>query len=246
MGHESRGRAGMTRVLIISAIVHVVLVVLLPFVPRLSRQPEPAYEVYAVELVDVIETPPAPAVEQTVEPAPEAAPQEEPVVEDEPEIPQEPAPRARRIVTTPPPRQERSLAERLAERLESDTEPQATEAAPAETPAQQQPTASTTVTASRFPYAWYLSIVQGKVKSNWRQPSSVLFGERRLQAVVSFRINRDGSVGPVTVRRSSGRATLDQSAAKAVQASTPFPPLPDDYRENHLDVTIDFAVTRSE
>ncbi len=240
----------MTRIIVISAIVHVVLIVLLPFIPRMTRTPEVAYDVYSVELVEVVETPPAPVAEQTVEPPPE----EEPVVEEEtpvdsepePEIPDEPVRQTRRIVTTPPPRQERSLAERLAERLDAEEESR-TEPAPAREPAPEQaPSARTTVTASRFPYAWYLSIVQGKVKSNWRQPSSVLFGERELRAVVSFRIMRNGSVGPVTVRRSSGRATLDQSAAKAVQASAPFPPLPDDYRENHLDVTIDFAVTRDE
>jgi TonB family protein len=235
----------MTRVIVISAIVHVVLVVLLPFAPRLTSPPEPAYEVYSVELVDVVEATPAPAVEQTVEPPPEVETpvEEEAPVEDEPQIPEEPVRQTRRIVTTPPPRQERSLAERLQERLTPETEPEPEERprAQAEEP---EPTARTTVKASRFPYAWYLSIVQGKVKSNWKQPSSVLFGERELSAVVSFRIMRDGSVGPVTVRRSSGRATLDQSAAKAVQASTPFPPLPNDYLEDHLDVTIDFTVAR--
>jgi TonB family protein len=237
----------MTRVLVISAVVHVVLVVLLPFLPRVGRTPIEAYDVYSVELVDVVEATPAPAVESTVEEPPpeEEAPVTEPApAEEAPAIPDEPVRQTRRIVTTPPPRQERSLAERLAERLSDDQEErEPTPARPAQT---QTPTASTTVTASRFPYAWYLSIVQGKVKSNWRQPGSLLFGERELKAVISFRIMRDGSVGPVTVRRSSGRATLDQSAAKAVQSSTPFPPLPDDYRESYLDVTIDFAVTRTE
>jgi outer membrane biosynthesis protein TonB len=37
---------------------------------------------------------------------------------------------------------------------------------------------------------------------------------------------------------------LDQSAAKAVRDSEPFPPLPDDYRENSLQVTIDFTIVR--
>jgi len=48
----------------------------------------------------------------------------------------------------------------------------------------------------------------------------------------------------VTVRKSSGRSTIDQSAAKAVRNSAPFPPLPDDYRDDRLDVTIDFTVER--
>ena len=47
----------------------------------------------------------------------------------------------------------------------------------------------------------------------------------------------------MTVRKSSGRSTVDQSAAKAIRDSAPFPPLPDDYRDSFLDVTIDFTIT---
>jgi len=51
-------------------------------------------------------------------------------------------------------------------------------------------------------------------------------------------------VSAVTVRKSSGRAAIDQSAARAVRSAAPFPPLPNDYREDSLDVTIDFTVER--
>jgi protein TonB len=241
--------SGMTKVVAISAIVHVALVVLLPLAPRIARRSEPVYEVYAVELVDVAAPEAAPAVEQTVEPPPvrEEPVVEEAPVEESPAIPEDPPPRARRVVTTPPPREEPSLAERLAERLTPDEE---REPAPTESPeperAREVEESSTRISSAQFADALYLSIVQGKVKRNWRQPSSMLFGERQLTVVVSFPIMRNGTIGPVTVRRSSGRATLDQSAAKAVQMSTPFPELPDSYPEGRLDVTIDFTVTSGE
>jgi protein TonB len=100
------------------------------------------------------------------------------------------------------------------------------------------------VTASRFPYGWYLSVIQGKVSSNWDQPSARLLAEDSLTASVSFTIRRDGSVHGIQVSRSSGRSTVDQSAARAVRDSAPFPPLPDDYMRDTLEVTIDFTIVR--
>jgi protein TonB len=235
------------RFLIISASAHVLLLFILPFVPGLFVTEEMGLDVYSVQLVDIESRPahveaPAPApeeakVEEAVETPPEPV---EEVVEER--IPEEPAPQQRRVAIKRPPAEEReSLADRLAERLRSQdeerparpTEPQA---------AAHVPSASATVTANRFPYAWYLSIIQGKVSSNWKQPSSRLITQDRLSTQVSFRIMRDGAAELVTVRRSSGLPNVDQSAVKAVRSSTPFPPLPDDYQQDSLDVTIDFTV----
>lgn len=233
----------MGRVLAISAIVHVALLVVVPLVPGLARDYDLGLDVYAVELVDIPAEVTAPA-----EPEQEAAPEPvepEPVVEEEAEIPEEPPPKPRRVAVKPPPaRSEPTLADRLAERMrEQDaSRPQSErEETPVTPPAQ---TSRATVAASRFPYGWYLSVVQGKVSSNWDQPSARLIGEDALTVVVSFRIRRNGSVEAIAVRRSSGRSTVDQSAAKAVSESAPFPPLPDDYLEDRLDVTIDFTITR--
>ena len=201
-------------------------------------------DVYSVELVDIrsqpvrIETPePEPEIEKPAETPPEPA---EEIVEDR--IPEEPVARRRVAVRRERPEPRESLADRLAERLRSqDMErPESRDSEPAEV--QQAASASATVTVSRFPYAWYLSIIQGKVSSNWKQPSSRLITREQLSTQVSFRIRRDGTVELVTVRRSSGLSNVDQSAVKAVKSSMPFPPLPDDYMEDHLDVTIDFTV----
>ncbi len=243
----------MTKLMVISAIVHLALVIILPLIPALSRDRELGYEVYEVELLDVsleapvVEEAPAEVVEEPapVEPEPveeEPAPAPEP--EPEPVIPEKPV-RKQVVLKPPKERERRSLAERLADRMEeqdqtrpdkSEQKPQRQEARPA--------TSRTMVKASRFPYAWYLSIVQGKVTSNWKQPSARLLGGENLTAVVSFRIQRGGMIEAITVRRSSGISTVDQSAAKAVRSSAPFPPLPDDYMESHLDVTIDFKITQ--
>jgi len=237
----------MTRILVISAIVHVALVALLPIVPRFDRTDVIGYEVYTVDLVELpreTPAPPAPAA-QDPEPEPDPVVEERPAAEEEPaRIPEEPVRRPKRPAVKPPTRPEKTLQQRIDERLrardESRVERERSEEPVADA---SPPVAQTAVRVSGFPYAWYLSVIQGKVGSNWRQPSARLLADDSLTALVSFRIRRDGTIEAVTVRRSSGRSTVDQSAVKAVRDSAPFPPLPNDYLENHLDVTIEFSVT---
>jgi protein TonB len=187
------------------------------------------------------------------EPAPEQPKVETPAPDG---IPEEPRKAPARSVPKPPPRPEKTLEERINERLKAEDSRRGAEPAAApETQRAARPAGSsgsasgagpgrTSISVSRFPYAWYVSIIQGKISSNWKQPSDRLVSEDALTSRVSFRISRNGSVDAITVRRSSGSTTVDQSATKAVRAAAPFPPLPDDYRENSLDVTIDFTVER--
>lgn len=242
----------MGRLLFISALLHVALLVVLPMVPRLSRDYDAALDTYMVELVDI--TPATKAAEPAA--AEEPTKVEEPVVEktpveekvEEAKIPERPEPKPKRVVLKPPAvKSESTLEERLEERLKAQDQRRPEPAKPAEerrgdaAPAQ---TSTARVSASRFPYSWYLSVVQGKVSSNWVQPSARLILEDSLTTSVSFSIGRDGSISDVRVSRSSGRSTVDQSAAKAVRDSAPFPPLPDDYRETRLEVTIDFTILK--
>lgn len=223
------------------------LLILVPFIPGLFEEELTGLETYTVELVELSSPPrtpePEPVVEEEItEPAPE--PEPEPVAEER--IPDDPPPRqVKRVVFTPPPRSEKTLEERLAERLRAQDEMRDERAEPEEIATEQPPITSAVVTASRFPYSWYLSIIQGKVRLNWKQPSSRLISDEKLSTQISFRIGRNGNIEVVTVRRTSGLQNVDQSAVKAIRNSAPFPPLPDDYMENHLDVTIDFTVARN-
>jgi protein TonB len=233
------------RVLIISALVHVVLLVVVPRMPALKRDDTPGLQVYTVELMDVPATAPEPPSEVK---APEPTKSETPKVEEpiRDAIPEK-KPARKQVAKKPPSEPQPTLEERLAQRLKEQDAKRPEAPSREETgvrPAASAATGRATVSATRFPYAWYLSVVQGKVSSNWTQPSARLIAEDSLTVVVSFRIRRDGSIDAVSVRRSSGRTTLDDSATKAIRSSAPFPPLPDDYRDSSLDVTIDFTVTR--
>jgi len=237
----------MSRFLVISTIIHLFLLILVPFIPGLFEEELTGLEAYTVELVELSPPPralePEPVVEEE---ATEPTPEPEPELVAEEQIPDDPPPRqVKRVTITPPPRSEKTLEERLAERLRAQDEMRDERAEPEEIATEQPPSTSAVVTASRFPYSWYLSIIQGKVRLNWKQPSSRLISDEKLSTQISFRIGRNGNIEVVTVRRTSGLQNVDQSAVKAVRNSAPFPPLPDDYMENHLDVTIDFTVARN-
>jgi protein TonB len=230
----------MARLLVISAILHLVVLVLVPLIPGFRAHYDFEPQAYAVELVDLPRE--APAEEATVEAPPPEPPKVE-TPEPKESIPENPKPRKAKP-TLPPPKPEKSLEEKIAERMSKQEQTRPRDEPKASQPATQAPAATTTIKASQVTPSWYLSVIHGKVSSNWDQPSARLVTEERLTVVVSFRIREDGSVSGITVRRSSGRSTVDQSATKAVRDSTPFPPLSGVIPGDHLDVTIDFIMTR--
>jgi protein TonB len=230
----------MAKLLVISAILHAVVLLLVPLIPAVHRRFEFEPQAYSVELVDLPRS--TPAQESTVEPPPEPTRVETP--EPKEAIPEKPAPKPKATRRKlPPPKPEKSLEEKIAERLSKQDESRPRDE-PKAAPAQVAPAATTTIKASQVTPSWYLSVIHGKVSSNWDQPSARLLAEESLTVVVSFRIRQDGSVSGITVRRSSGRSTVDQSATNAVRSSAPFPPLEGVIPGDHLDVTIDFIMKR--
>lgn len=74
-------------------------------------------------------------------------------------------------------------------------------------------------------FAWYRDRVISAIQSRWVRP--VLEGSSgTLSVVVTFEIDRDGTVRNVEVRTSSGVPSLDRSALAAVEDASPLPPLP--------------------
>ncbi len=76
----------------------------------------------------------------------------------------------------------------------------------------------------KFP--WYVDAVRNRVSSNWLQ-STVDPGVRWApRAVVTFDVIRNGAVANVQVLQSSGNASVDNSAVRAILGSSPLNPLP--------------------
>ncbi len=69
----------------------------------------------------------------------------------------------------------------------------------------------------------YLSMVRAKIMERWIYPESI---DKDLEAIVSIRIRKDGTVQLVGLEKSSGNKLFDRSALSAINsiASLPSPP----------------------
>ena len=74
------------------------------------------------------------------------------------------------------------------------------------------------------------------IQRNWVRP---MVGSG-VEATVHYRIQRDGRIVDVRIATSSGINSFDLAALRAVQASTPLPPLPRAFREGSLGVNLIF------
>ncbi len=93
---------------------------------------------------------------------------------------------------------------------------------------------------SNFPYTYYLQAVTDRISANWFT-SLVDPGVRgNFQTVVYFKILRNGQTTDISIKESSGVESLDLSALRSIQRSTPFPPLPTDYDQDYLGIFLIF------
>jgi TonB family protein len=89
-----------------------------------------------------------------------------------------------------------------------------------------------------FTYDYYIAQLVSLIDQNWIRPP-VAAG---VHAVLSFRIQRDGSIVGLTVRQSSGLDAFDLAAERAVTSVARFPPLPRAYTQNHDSVGVNVTL----
>ena len=87
-----------------------------------------------------------------------------------------------------------------------------------------------------FPFAFYIDQMLQLIGANWLKPD-VADGTA---TVVAFRIQRDGRVTGVEMIAASGVGVYDRAAVRAVYAANPLPPLPPEFRGDHLGVHLRF------
>jgi protein TonB len=85
-----------------------------------------------------------------------------------------------------------------------------------------------------FTYGYYIDQLLAAIDSNWVRPP---VGDR-VRAIVSFRIQRNGSITDLRVAEASGFNAFDLAALRAVQSAAPFPPLPRAYKNDSLGVNL--------
>lgn len=94
--------------------------------------------------------------------------------------------------------------------------------------------------AGEFKYHWYLMNVQQKLERNWNPPRK----DDKIKVEVSFTIFTDGTISEPSIRSSSGNATLDNLAIRAVKLSAPFGKLPPGFSESKIDLNCTLIPTR--
>jgi TonB family protein len=234
-----------------------------------------AQKVYVVNLVPTIAAvgspappapaptlPPRPATPAPTKPAvpvpPEPREAKMPEPPKPPSLPEASLPSAPRLPPRPAalPRAGEKELPPLAPPTERRPAPVA--AKPAETPAEARPTPPPpaglptgslsgtgvrTLEVTDFPHAWYLRQVLAKVQDAWQRQGQVV--EPTLRPLVVVEIQRDGSIAPPRIEKSSGNAFYDQAALRAIMDARPFPRLPEDWSRPSLRVMFSFELDKS-
>jgi TonB family protein len=94
--------------------------------------------------------------------------------------------------------------------------------------------------AARYP--WYVDAVRARIERNWDQTAidPAVRAARTAHAIMTFRINPDGSISNIRLFKSSGNQSMDYSAQRALMSIGSFNRLPNDYMGAFVDVTFDF------
>ncbi|MBI5636656.1 MAG: TonB family protein [Nitrospinae bacterium] len=97
----------------------------------------------------------------------------------------------------------------------------------------------------KFPYEWYLNIMESRIYGNWDTFRANFFTNRAARVAVYFQLDRDGKMLDLKIEHSSLNDEVDNSALAAVRNSAPFPPLPPGYKEKTLEVHFGFVLQPS-
>jgi colicin import membrane protein len=199
-------------------------------VPGFHRTQIPVARVINVKLVgeEKPEVKQAPRVEP---PAPKAEPEKE---IEKPKMTYKPKTKTRK--TEEPKAETRPREEPKKEPEKVEAKPQASGAAPAGA------TSSVRVDDENFKFAYYLEIVRETISYNW-SPPPVSASEEGVITTVYFKIARDGRVSSVRVEKESNYDLFDRSAVRAVNVSSPLPPLPAGFGGRWLGVHFEFEQT---
>ena len=87
-----------------------------------------------------------------------------------------------------------------------------------------------------FNYSYYVERMLVTIGINWFKPAESV----PISPMIRFRIERDGTISDPQVERSSGLPFVDRAALRAVIASSPLPPLPQEYGGRNLGVHLIF------
>lgn len=79
-----------------------------------------------------------------------------------------------------------------------------------------------------------------RIHQQWIVPSSAVAGQKG-RVKIKARVKADGSILSVKITAPSSAETYNQAAKKAITSCSPFPPLPDNFSKNWIEVVLLFC-----
>lgn len=95
-----------------------------------------------------------------------------------------------------------------------------------------------TVDNSSFTYGWWFDLAFKEIAGNFRFSYSY---DGSLVCVIYFQVIQSGRVLGLEVKQSSGVSEYDRACLQAVEKSAPLPPLPSDFRDEIIGITLPFT-----
>ncbi|MBI2689745.1 MAG: TonB family protein [Acidobacteria bacterium] len=93
-------------------------------------------------------------------------------------------------------------------------------------------------------FGWYADLLRRRISEKWRTTDVDAYVRSAKPAIVSFDILRNGTVRNVKIVESSGVATLDFSARRAILEAAPLPELPREFERDSANVEFTFQLQR--
>ena len=92
----------------------------------------------------------------------------------------------------------------------------------------------------RHKYMNYSAEIKQIIYQNWRYPEQARQARMQGQLLLEFSILDSGDLAGIKVLKSSGYASLDQGTIDAINAATPFPPLPEHFQLDRMNIRARF------
>jgi len=154
----------------------------------------------------------------------------------------EPAPKQAKV--TPEAKEVTPKKGAMPEFFKETPNPAIEQAKPAETPGEQPQAAATGPVTVNSPQMdeknkWYLGYLRARIEPNWKPTPDA----KDAKARVLFTINRSGWMTDVNLddEHSQGTFEFKQAAIRAIRASNPFPPMPDEFPKQSLELSVDLV-----
>jgi len=97
------------------------------------------------------------------------------------------------------------------------------------------PFAGATVDNALFDYPYWFVQTFNKINYNFKKTVPL---DGSVICVVYFQVIRSGRVVEVTIKQSSGIDAVDRNCIAAIERSAPFPPLPREFRDEIIGITV--------